>query len=179
MNDLFANYATSTAFQMTMSRTASLAVVQMFKYEHHLVKRGRWPARYGLGFEKSMTRAYLLRRGLIQHTALRWTDGEKQAEIGRCRWCLTRAGIYIAKLLQECGIANNSNVVVDLLPVFILSDAELDGRLSYNPAAISQATVDSVAQTWGWPSEDLGNCGSEEAPLSVKMHRPAYQTLGG
>lgn len=87
MNQQFAKHCTSTAFQLSLSRTAIDALFELQAFAK----------RYGLPLYQRSTESYLMRRGLIERP---------QDAACQMNWLLSDAGRLVCELLQEAGFEN-------------------------------------------------------------------------
>jgi hypothetical protein len=101
MNTQFANYATSSAFTLTLNNSAINLLCSMLSWEEWLISNVRLPSQHGTQLFVRSQVNYMLRRGLI-----RCISNDKR---DRNRYCLTRPGILSAQLMLEAGLGTASN----------------------------------------------------------------------
>lgn len=89
MNHQFANYCTSTAFSISLSKWAIDELFQLEAYTEG--------SQYGIPMYHKSTENYLLRRGLIQRSPVTGCG---------MNWVLSEAGRLMCRLLQEAGFTN-------------------------------------------------------------------------
>ena len=90
MNHQFQNYATQTAFSISMSKSA-------IEELHMLCAYCKGETSYGMPIVSKTTEGYLVRRGLIQRPI------DKTCQMN---WIPTAAGRLLSELLEEAGFAN-------------------------------------------------------------------------
>jgi len=163
VNTQFANYATSSAFTLTLHRTSIARLLDMYEWEVALIRRVRRPWEYGVQIFTRRDVNYLLRRGLIQpcieHGKIydqgRWDPYTHRTD----NYCLTRPGIHTARLLLEAGFTPPQTCD--------RSEEAMNGMLNAKPDERPE-DAKLVLQSWGHPVGDLANAGQQDPPVAYE-----------
>ena len=149
-NRAFSAYTQSSAFTLTLNFNAMRILVNMFQWELGILKRARKPWEYGFVIETKVQSDYLIRRGLIQFADVKSDEN----------FCLTRMGIYTAKLLSGAGIQ----------PTQHTDEASMDSLFDKYHLAADEFGQDirNYAKGWGLLLAELPNMQEYNPPISIE-----------
>lgn len=104
LNPRFANYVTSTAFNLTLRKTHIYALVYAANSDTAYGAKQRFSCTKPSYDTVVSGLKDLCERGLIVH---RWTEGIKLAELKGPAYTLTEAGVLVLKLLVMAGLVED------------------------------------------------------------------------